>query len=300
LCFVLLFLKKQFLLIPMNINSLFSALFMAVIIFGNGKSTEAAEPSSAGSSIQDLLVTPTRLVFEGEVRTAELALVNRSNIAHTYALSFVQCRMSETGEIKEIDKSIPAEPQEHFADSLVRFTPRRVILEPRQVQMVRMMLRKPADLADGEYRSHLNFRLIPSTEDAVKPDSVSRGIQIKLIPIYGVTIPVIVRHGSLVATTRLSDLHFDAKGLHFAIEREGSRSTYGDLVVQWKGTTGKAVTVGAMNGVAVYSPNPKRTVTLALSPPKGVELRGGELIVRYIGKENDTEQLIAENKIAVP
>ena len=232
--------------------------------------------------------------------TTELALVNRSEKPHTYALSFVQCRMSETGEIKEIDATTPPDPQEHFADTLVRFTPRRVILEPRQVQMVRMMLRKPADLAEGEYRSHLSFRLIPSAENAVKPDSISSGIQIKLIPIYGVTIPVIVRHGSLKATARLSGLRFDTKGLHLTIEREGNRSTYGDLVVQWKGKAGKAVTVGAINGIAVYTPNSKRTVSLALSPPKGVELKGGELIVRYTSKENDKEQLIAEGQITVP
>ncbi len=285
----------------MKIKSLLSVLFVVVATLGNGKFALAADtPASAGSSIQDLLITPTRLVFEGEMRTAELALVNRSEKVHTYAISFVQCRMSETGEIKEIDTTTPADPQEHFADPFVRFTPRRVILEPRQVQMVRMMLRKPADLAEGEYRSHLSFRLIPSAEDAVKPDSVSRGIQIKLIPIYGVTIPVIVRHGSLKATTRLSGLRYDSKGLHLTIERDGSRSTYADLMVQWKSKGSKAVTVGAMNGVAVYTPNPKRNVLLALSPPKGIELSGGELIVRYISTENGAEQLIAESQIAVP
>lgn len=266
-------------------------------LFGSAKLAMAADEPA--SSIQDLLVTPTRVVFEGNMQTTELALVNRSNTAHTYALSFVQYRMNAAGEIKEIDATDTPDPQDRFADSLIRFSPRRVILEPRQVQMVRMMLRKPADLAEGEYRSHLSFRLIPTAESAVKPDSVSRGIQIKLIPIYGVTIPVIVRYGSLTATTRLSALRFDAKGLHFTIEREGSRSTYGDLVVQFKGT-GKAVTVGAMNGVAVYTPNPKRTVSMTLSPPKGVEIRTGELIVRYIAKENETEQLIAEGRIAVP
>ena len=281
----------------MKIKRLFSTLLMATALFGSAKTAMAADEPT--SSIQDLLVTPTRVVFEGNMPTTELALVNRSEKPHTYAISFVQCRMSETGEIKEIDATTPPDPQEHFADSLVRFTPRRVILEPRQVQMVRMMLRKPADLAEGEYRSHLSFRLIPSAENAVKPDSVSSGIQIKLIPIYGVTIPVIVRQGSLKATTRLSGLHFDAKGLRLTIEREGNRSTYGDLVVQWKGK-GKAITVGEINGIAVYTPNPERTVSMALSPPKGVELRGGEMIVRYMGKENDKEQLIAEGQIAVP
>ncbi|MGB7509790.1 MAG: hypothetical protein WBP54_00715 [Pelodictyon phaeoclathratiforme] len=284
----------------MKIKAFVSALFMAFIIVGNSKSTEAAEPASAGYSLQDLLITPTRVVFEGEMRTAELALVNRSDKTHSYALSFLQCRMSESGEIKEIDANSPVIPEERFADKYVRFTPRRVILEPRQVQMVRMLLRKPSDLADGEYRSHLSFRLIPSTEDAIKPDSVGRGIQIKLIPIYGVTIPVIVRHGSLTSTARLSNLRFDAQGLHLTIEREGGRSTYGDLLVFWKNKDSKSVAVGVMNGIAVYTPNPKRSVTLALSPPKGVELRSGELNVRYIAREKDTEQLIAESQITIP
>jgi P pilus assembly chaperone PapD len=283
----------------MKIKTLLAALCMVIAIFSNSKSALAAE-TPPSSSMQDLLVTPTRIVFEGDMRTAELALVNRSNTAHTYALSFVQCRMSETGEIHEIAKTDPVNPQERFADSLVRFTPRRVILEPRQVQMVRMMLRKPADMAEGEYRSHLNFRLIPSAEDAVKPDSVSRGIQIKLVPIYGVMIPVIVRHGALKATATLSGLRFDAEGLHLTIEREGNRSIYGDMVVLWKTTGSKAVTVGLINGIAVYTPNQKRSVVMALSPPKGVELRDGELSVRYIGKQNDTEQLIAESHLAIP
>lgn len=266
----------------------------------------ADEPASAGYSLQDLLVTPTRVLFEGNMPTTELALVNRSDKAHTYAISFVQCRMSENGEIKEIDKATPPDPNDRFADTFVRFTPRRVILEPRQVQMVRMMLRKPSDLADGEYRSHLSFRLIPTAENAVKPDSVTRGIQIKLVPIYGVTIPVIVRHGSLTATTRLSGLRLDPKGnegkpaLAFSIEREGTRSTYGDIEALWKAPGSKALSVALIKGVAVYTPNAKRTMLLALTSPKGVDLRGGELTVRYTGQENGAEQLLAEGKIAVP
>lgn len=291
----------------MNIKHLFSALFMMATFCSSTTLTLAAdEPASVGYSLQDLLVTPTRVLFEGNMPTTELALVNRSDKAHTYAISFVQCRMSENGEIKEIDKATPPDPNDRFADTFVRFTPRRVILEPRQVQMVRMMLRKPSDLADGEYRSHLSFRLIPTAESAVKPDSVTRGIQIKLVPIYGVTIPVIVRHGSLTATTRLSGLRLDPKGnegkpaLAFSIEREGSRSTYGDIEALWKAPGSKALSVALIKGVAVYTPNAKRTMLLALTSPKGVDLRGGELTVRYTGQENGAEQLLAEGKIAVP
>lgn len=291
----------------MNIKNLLSALVMAATMFGStGVAVAADEPAAAGYSLQDLLVTPTRVLFEGNMPTTELALVNRSDKAHTYAISFVQCRMSENGEIKEIEKGTPADPNDRFADTFVRFTPRRVILEPRQVQMVRMMLRKPSDLADGEYRSHLSFRLIPTAENAVKPDSVSRGIQIKLVPIYGVTIPVIVRHGSLTATARLSGIHIDPKGnegkpaLALTIEREGTRSTYGDIEVLWKGPGSKALSVALIKGIAVYTPNAKRTMIVALTTPKGVEIRGGELTVRYTGQENGAERLLAESRIAVP
>ncbi len=299
--------QKMFQLTSMNIKRLLPALFMAATFFGFSSSAMAAEePASAGYSLQDLLVTPTRIVFEGNMPTTELALVNRSDKAHTYAISFVQCRMSETGEIKEIDKNTPPSPDDRFADSFIRFTPRRVILEPRQVQMVRMMLRKPADLADGEYRSHLTFRLIPSAENAVKADSVSRGIQIKLVPIYGVTIPVIVRQGSLKAVTKLSGLHIDTKSipgkaaLAFTIERSGERSTYGDIEAVWKSPSNKALSIAIIKGIAVYTPNPKRIILLPLSPPKGVELRGGELTVRYTAQENGSETLLATSKITVP
>ncbi|NTW63473.1 MAG: hypothetical protein HGA46_05145 [Chlorobiaceae bacterium] len=291
----------------MNIKLLLFAFFIAASVFGLTKSAVAAEePVSSGYSLQDLLITPTRIVFEGNMNTTELALINRSDKAHTYAISFVQARMSENGEIREIDKNTLPGPNDRFADTFVRFSPRRVMLEPRQVQVVRMMLRKPADLTEGEYRSHLSFRLIPSAADAVKPDSLGRGIQIKLIPIYGVTIPVIVRQGSLKATAKLSNLGIDPKGLQgkqslaLTIEREGNRSTYGDLEAFWKAPGSKEVSVALIKGVAVYTPNAKRTMLLPLRHPRGSELHGGQLHVRYSEQVNGEERVLAENQIAIP
>ncbi|MBV5326100.1 MAG: hypothetical protein JZU65_00455 [Chlorobium sp.] len=291
----------------MSISHFLSTFFIAATIFGFAKSAVAAdEPVSAGYSLQDLLITPTRIVFEGNMNTTELALINRSDKAHTYAISFVQARMSENGEIREIDKNTPPGPNDRFADTFVRFSPRRVMLEPRQVQVVRMMLRKPADLAEGEYRSHLSFRLIPSAADAVKTDSVSRGIQIKLIPIYGVTIPVIVRHGSLQATARLSGLGIETRGnqgkpaLALTIEREGNRSTYGDLEALWKAPGSKQISVALIKGVAVYTPNAKRSMLLPLTLPMGSGLHGGQLHVRYSEQVNGEERVLAESQIAIP
>ena len=289
----------------MNVKTLISTFCVALLCLGSVQPSAAGESSSAGYSLQDLLVTPTRIVLEGASRSAEVALVNRSNSPRTYAISFVNYRMSEDGEFKEIGSSTPPRPDERFAAAYVRFTPRRVVLEPGQAQMVRLQLLMPSDLPDGEYRSHLSLRLVPDAGDAAKPDSLGRGVRIRLVPIYGVTIPVIVRHGALTASTRLTGLHLknnstaSAPILSFAFERDGSRSTYGDIEALWKPQRGKPVSVGVMKGVAVYTPNARRNISLQLTPPKGLDLRGGQLIVRYIDPDNGEKSILAESQLAI-
>ena len=59
----------------------------------------------------DLLVTPTRVVFEGRQRTAQITLVNRGAAAATYRIAFTNLRMNEEGGTKEIETS-GAEPGE--------------------------------------------------------------------------------------------------------------------------------------------------------------------------------------------
>lgn len=284
-----------------------SFVILAIVAFtGFIRPAMAEDAAPAAFSLQDILVTPTRIVFEGDMRSAELALVNRSDKVRSYALSFLQCRMTESGEIHELDPATKPLPGENFADPYVRFTPRRVVLEPRQVQMVRMIIRKPADLPDGEYRSHLNFRLIPSSEDATKPDSLGKGISIKLVPIYGVMIPVIVRQGALTARLRLTTLKLITKGepatpyLSLSIEREGGQSSYGDLEVLWRAAGSKTLSLGMLRGVAVYTPNTHRIVEVPFSLPRGVRLREGQLSVRFMDHDIGAEKIFAESQLDLP
>ncbi len=287
----------------MNIKIFVSALILAGTFFCFREAAAAGDPVPT-YSLQDLLVIPRRVVFEGAMRTAQLSLVNRGNRQLTYAISFVNYRMTDDGSVKEITKP---EVDERFAEAYVRFTPRRVVLEPGQVQMLRMQLLKPSDLAEGEYRSHLAFRVIPAAQDAAQPDSAGRGISIRLIPIYGLSIPVIVRHGSLNATVRLTGLNLSSKGnpansvLSLVIERDGGRSIFGDVEAVWNAHGSKPVVVSRINALAVYTPNAKRTLAMTLSPPKGLVMKGGELSVRFIEKRtDDTEFVAAETNLAIP
>jgi P pilus assembly chaperone PapD len=265
----------------------------------------AATAARAGSGPSDLLVAPTRVVFEGRLRTAEITLVNVGSSTATYRITFVHLRMSEEGGTQEIEAS-GAEPGERFADELIRYSPRQVTLEPNVAQTVRMQLRKPEGLEPGEYRSHLLFRAIPSVGPDPKTAEDATAFSVRLTAIYGVSIPVIVRHGETSAQVTLSGLELVPPGgadatpaLRFRISRTGNQSIFGNLTATFVPAGGKASVLGLANGVAVYTPNPVRRAAIPLRAPPGVVLKNGRLHLAYT-KQDKGNETIAEADLLVP
>jgi P pilus assembly chaperone PapD len=249
-------------------------------------------------------VAPTRVVLEGRVRTAEIALVNKGNASATYRISIVHMRMDENGGMKEIETPAPGE---QFADDLVRYAPREVTLAPGVSQTVRIQVRKPENLAPGEYRSHLLFRAVPPAE---APSTATGEMRVQLRPVFGVSIPLIVRHGDLTGAAKLAGLELvpvksgDPAGakpsLRVRIDRSGNASVFGNLTVTFvPAAGGKLTVVGIVNGLAVYTPNAYRTVEISLNVPPGMELRHGSLRVRY-GKSETAADVLAEAALALP
>lgn len=262
---------------------------------------EAAAQQGPG----DLLVAPTRIVFEGRRRTAEITLVNTGSATATYRISLIRLRMDENGGTRPIETA--GSPDERFADGLVRYSPRQITLEPRSTQTVRMQLRKPAELETGEYRSHLLFRAVPteaaSPQEAAEAPSGPMSIQLKAV--YGVSIPVIVRHGeTTMAMTLDQALLVPASGtdpqiLRVRMNRSGTESSFGDFTVTFTPTGGPPRVVGVVRGVAVYTPNTVRTVGIPLHPPAGTTLAQGLLQVQYARQDKGLAR-IAETALAIP
>lgn len=260
----------------------------------------AFAPLGADPGPGDLLVAPTRVVFEGRDRNAELTLVNTGPVPATYRISFVERRMDELGGIREISPA-EAAPDEPPSSGMIRYFPRQVLLEPQVAQTVRLQLRKPEGLAEGEYRSHLLFRAVPDAE----PENDGRaaaGIAIELKAIFGVSVPVIVRHGECAAEARLSGLELAPRqegslpALGFRLERSGNASLFGNLTATLKPRGGKAVVVGAANGVALYTPNLARRGALSLRLPPAVPL-AGELRLTYTSPSGE---ILAESLLVLP
>jgi hypothetical protein len=249
----------------------------------------------------ELMLHPTRLVFEKNQRTAQIELINNGSKPATYRISLVNRRMTEAGQFEAAET---AGPGERFADGMLRFSPRQVTLEPGTAQTVRVMLRKPAELAEGEYRSHLQFEKLPDVEGSASIENQSRGadgqgIGVVLNALVGASVPVIVRHGTTSATVSLSRLALQKDGaarqlLTLQFEREGSSSVYGDLSVIFTPRGGKPQTLAQVGGIAVYTPNRVRQAALPLDVPAGMALAHGTLEVSYRERPEAGGKLLAQ------
>jgi P pilus assembly chaperone PapD len=267
----------------------------------------ATLPVTNAHAAGQLMVSPTRIVFEGNERTKQVNLINNGSETARYRISFVRRNMTEDGDFEDV----PENETGMYSDEIVRFSPRQVTLQPGQSQTVRLMLRKKRDMKDGEYRSHMLFQSLPdpaSTEISQLANDNTKGLSIQLVPVVGITIPVIVRQGKLSSTVSLSDFELKQantvraeKTLSFKINRAGNSSAYGDFRVYFTPSGGEPVVVGQINGVAVYTPLASRSVDLRLQTPSGFNLSNGEFHITFLepGKDEITG-LLAESRFAVP
>ena len=249
----------------------------------------------------NLLITPRRVVFEGNKRTQDLNLANTGVDSAKYNVSIVQYKMNEDGSFKEITE--PEEGQ-RFADPYLRFFPRTVTLAPNEAQVVKMQLIKTNQLQPGEYRSHVYFRAVPK-ETALGTEEINKdtaSIGVKLVPIFGITIPVIIHVGESDTKVNLTDLKVETVSdtiprLQFAFNRTGNMSVYGDIKVEHVSQNSVVTPVGVVRGVAVYTPNAIRRFQMDLDRKAKVDYRSGRLKVTYTTQSDAKPEVLAVGEL---
>jgi P pilus assembly chaperone PapD len=250
---------------------------------------------AASQGAGDLLVAPTRLELKG-FRGTEVVLNNIGSETATYRISLELRRMTEDGQLVEVATPSEAETR---ALEMITYAPRRVTLAPNQPQMIRVGVRPPADLPDGEYRVHMLFRAIPAPKPATADEAVPpEGFSIRLTPVYGVTIPVFVRAGQLSADARIDGARLltqdGRQAIAIDLSRTGNRSVYGDIQVLKPGSKDPAVVA---RGVAIYSEIGRRTLTLGTAEGFAGSLAGPATIQFLERTEEGTGRLLAEANV---
>ena len=244
---------------------------------------------AAQAGVGDLLVAPTRVVLNGS-RGTEIILNNIGDDIATYRVSAELRRMTPEGKLTEVE--VPNE-KEKVAQEMVLFAPRKVTLPPNQPQAIRLSARAPQGLPDGEYRVHMLFRAIPAPQP-VAAATKTEGLSFQLRPIYGVTIPVIVRFGNLEAKAALSNVRKvtdnGKAAIALDISRSGSRSTFGEVRII---KAGVAEPIAMVSGIAVYTEIGQRSVTVPIDPAK-LAGASGQVTVQYIEPTDTGPVTLAE------
>jgi P pilus assembly chaperone PapD len=257
----------------------------------------APNPAGAGLS-----VWPQRLVFDNRKRSAEVALTNVGANPGTFRVSLIRLDMDADGAC--VQRPLERIPGQVALQDLIRFAPKEVTLGPQETQVVRLQVRKPADLPPGEYRLYL----LASTLPPPPPEPGAGGaapaeVRVNLTCLFGVAMPLLIRQGATAATVSIQALALDAEGktLKFRLERTGNQSVYGDLKATFQPRSGRPQVLARANGLSVFTPNAFRNVGMALegSAP-GARLGQGCIRVEYSEPGNLGGALLTQGVLDVP
>ncbi len=206
---------------------------------------------------QALRISMKRVIFEGPKRSDIITIMNNTAKEQTYRLGFRRYRMDERKSLVRIDEDDSSGDNLKWADDMIRYAPRRVTVPPGGSQQIRVLLRRPRDLAPGEYRSHLWIITETPAEDFAPGEDVQTGGQaFKLTMQPALTLPVFVRHGEMTAKAKITDAKLEriegGLAASIVLQREGNRSLYGDLKIVCTGGGGEFV-AHLIRGIAVYT-----------------------------------------------
>lgn len=287
-----------------------AAVLAAIAVNADAQSPAPAQKqdSSAANTATspDVNLTPRRLVFGPNDRgVKEITVFNRTNATATYTIVLVDEAMTPDGALVTVDKAPDAEKSRlKSATSWVRYSPRQVTLGPQEAQTVRVQVRRPPDAAPGEYRTHFSVTAVPPPDTGVDINTAASGVQsnelkIRLTPVYGIMIPIIVRNGDLPAQAGIKDVRLvkgdGRQGIQFDITRTGDRSVYGGIDVYLLGS-GDQKKIASIRGVGVYGEIDQRKMTLPLDAKAPPIAPGARVKIVYTDDELKPGTVLAETE----
>lgn len=257
----------------------------------------------------NLLVAPIRVVYEGAKQKEDLNLTNIGQDTAVYLVSFLHYQMLPDGSFKQLPESdsLLTRADKFKGANTIRITPRKVVLPPGESQTIRMQYIKPANLPIGEYRSHLYFRAEKEVAAlGMNTNQADSGkMSVSITPIFGISIPVIVRNGDLKYKITLSDVKVTKENdsittVDVSINRSGDRSAYGNIRVVFVPANGKTIDIGLANGVGVYTDLQSRRFRIPLRNRIGQFLSNGKMIIYYNLTREEGETELAKIEYQIP
>ncbi len=229
------------------------------------------------------MLNPIRLIFNGRDRTAQLSVINPGEEEVRYGISVVPLRKDKNGEwILPKDTT----PEDKKISNMVRYSPRRAKIPPKTEQVVRFMLRKPADLPTGEYRAKI---ILSPMSEKKEESSANDGLSVNIGFQIQSSFPLIIQHNIDFPTVTPISIALPngpdglpQKVVNVEYQRQGEYSSFGDVTLLYNSTKGDGWRkIGRAKGVAIYSPETRKKISIALRNISKEELQHGVLRLEY-------------------
>ncbi len=266
----------------------------------------AAPPAYfAQAANEGVIIAPTRVVFSGRDRSQIVRLINKDSVARRFRISLIHISMDDKGT--RVETTSPDRNQ-LLAQKMIRFAPRQITIPPEGWQTIRIMVRKPHDLADGEYRTHMKFAIIPDPEKKSRlnlnePSNTPNTVGIKINIIMNVTIPLIVRQGQggVKATPQSVILKKDEKSgrqiMEVELDRTGNQSLFADIAIFDDSAQDGSLKLGEIKGIAIYTPNTVQYVPIPVKLEDTTSLRGKNVRIEVYDREDKTMPLMVSKSL---
>ncbi|TVQ85609.1 MAG: hypothetical protein EA357_00350 [Micavibrio sp.] len=279
-------------------------IFMVLILAAGLVLTAAfaATDAHAQSEGSILFVSPHRVDFSPDGRVETLNVANKSDITRRYDLQIIDQVMTEEGTTVRMD-DFP-----YSAKDMLRFVPKRFTLEPGERQTVRVMVRRPAGLPDGDYHSHLLFREVPlrTQERPATATATQRGAVFEIKALYGVAVPIVVQNGAVHSAMNIGSV---ARGkdehgrdvLTVRFNRSGNAEASALLSAVHRKGDGTDVPVITEQWVRIYREVDHITRNIVLRPPEGHRLSGGSILITLVKNPRTPQaEIIDTHEISLP
>jgi hypothetical protein len=268
-------------------------------------------------------ITPRRVVFDSNKRTEAVYVFNQGTAPVTVDVALVDNVMLPSGEIVPLAQLEHRSPSDRAVGGRLRSardfllaTPTRMVLQPGKGRTIRLRASLPSEAGSGaEWRSHLTVTTVPTPDAGVTAETAagaagSSELGFRIQSVFGISIPLIMRDGPILATAAISDMKIellDAPSgpagelrrvpvLTFALTRAGSNSIFGNLEAKSDATNAKEL-IGFIRGLAVYPEIDGRRVAMPLTRMP----RSGETVtVSFVSDDPQLGNVRTSGTLTVP
>lgn len=283
----------------MSRPALFTALALLTFVGAAdawGQQPPAPPPVSVTTVGANLNITPKRVTFDPQRRTASVYIFNQGTAAATFDIAMVDRAMLPDGQIVAVADTAERPEAKAVADKvasakdMLLVSPRRATLAPGQGQTIRLRVASVPQDAKGEYRTHLTVTTIPPPSVGTTAEDVAGGagneLRFQITSVFGLSIPAIVRVSEPDVRAAIEDAHIEYVDLSsdgrsdpkrtpvmaFDLVRVGANSLFGNVEVRAAGKRGDPI--GVARGVGVYTEIDRRSmrVPLTRAPAAGEKL----------------------------